>query len=274
MNRLFRTFACLLLLAPAVVCAQVIPLQVEVVDNTALIRVGTGDVPLMDVRLDFDDASGLTPAAIGHGAKTISVTAPSILARLPSTGVTIPSSLPVMVTVEPPLLGGLSFDRRVHVEVHTHLLTYTAGSRYRLFKSPLGGAFRDVTGSVQPGSVRTRGTTGGFSQFLVVRDLRPTGDVVAEKIAWLRDRVALLTPSEAAPLYTRLNAVEAAVAAHNWPAAMNAIEGARVRVANRAGIHIAQTWSADGSTTNHAGELLAGLDTLEFSVGFLRDFGP
>lgn len=274
MNRLTKWLACLLLLGPAAVCAQVIPLQVEVVDNSAVIRVGSDAAPWMDVRLDFDDASGLTPASIGHGAKQISVSSPSILARLPSTQVTIPSTLPVMLTIEPPLLGGLAFDRRVHVEVHTHLLTYTVGSRYRLFKSPLGGAFRDVTSTVQPGSVRTRGTTGGFSQFLVVYDQRPTNTVVAEKIQWLRDQVALLSPSEAAPLYSRLDSIEAAVAAKNWSAAIKYLENARVRVANRAGVAIPETWSADQSTTNHAGELLSGLDTLQFSIEYLRDFGP
>ena len=52
------------------------------------------------------------------------------------------------------------------------------------------------------------------------------------------------------------------------------LEAARVRVVNRAGTAIPQTWSADGSTANPAGELLSGLDTLQFSIEFLRDFGP
>jgi hypothetical protein len=274
MNRLFRSLACMVLIAPAFAAAAVLPLDVDVAGNTATIRVGDPLAPMADVRLDFDDADGLSAAALGLGARTVSTTAAGLLARLPSTQVSIPSGLPMLLTIEPPTLGGLAFDRRVHVEVHTHLLAYSVGSRYRLFKAPLGGAFRDITGSVEPGSVRTRGTTGGFSEFLVVLDLRPTDAVVAEKIDWLRDRIATLAPTEAAPLHKRLDTVEVAVAAEDWAVAIAAIDSAKVRITNRAGTQIAQTWSANGSTTNDAGELLAGFDTLSFSIGYLRDFGP
>ena len=44
---------------------------------------------------------------------------------------------------------------------------------------------------------RSGGTTGGFSQFVVVKDLRPTQVVVDEKFQWLRDRIDLLPPTEA-----------------------------------------------------------------------------
>ena len=276
MNRIIRSLSCALLLLPAVAPAQLLPLDVDVTGDTATVRVGSSVAPLLDMRLDFDDAEGLTAQLREYvrGRRIIVATAAGpLLARLGSGQVSIPSALPVLLTVQPPTLGGLRFERRVHVEVHTHALPYTAGSRFRLFKAPLGGAFRDVTTAVEPGSVRTRGTTGGFSQFVVVYDLRPTGTVVAQKFAWLRDRVDRLSPSEAGPLRGRLEDIEAAVAAGDWPAAASGIAAFRDRVATRAGVQIPETWSADGSTANHAGELLAGLDTLEFSIGYLRDFG-
>ena len=273
MNRIIRSLSCALLLIPAVAPAQLLPLDVDVTGDTATVRVGSSVAPLLDMRLDFDDAEGLTPASLGIDADIVATAAGPLLARLGSGQVSIPSGLPVLLTVQPPTLGGLRFERRVHVEVHTHALPYTAGSRFRLFKAPLGGAFRDVTTAVEPGSVRTRGTTGGFSQFVVVYDLRPTGTVVAQKFAWLRDRVDRLSPSEAGPLRGRLEDIEAAVAVGDWPAAASGIAAFRDRVATRAGVQIPETWSADGSTANHAGELLAGLDTLEFSIGYLRDFG-
>lgn len=274
MNRLLSSLACALLLGPAAVGAQSLPLDVDVSGNTATVRVGPETAPLADVSLDFDQASGLSVASLGLGASTVSPTAPSLLARLPSTQVSIANGLPVLLTVEPPSLGGLAFDRRVHVEVHTHLLTYATGSRFRLFKSPLNGAFRDVTAAVEPGSVRTRGTTGGFSQFLVVLDLRPTDVVVDQKITWLRDQLALLPAPEAAPLHDRIDEVELALAIDDHAAAIAAIDTARARVANRAGTHIPDTWSANATTSNIAGELLSGLDTLAFSIGYLRDYGP
>lgn len=274
MNCFIRSLAMLALAAPAVASAAILPVDVDIAGDTATVRVGSASTPLLDLRLDFDDANGLTPASLGVSADSITVNAPTLVARLPSVDVQGLGTLPVMLTVEPPTLGGLSFDRRVHVEVHTHRLTYTAGSRFRLFKASLGGPFRDVTAAVEPGSVRTRGTTGGFSEFIVVLDLRPTDTVVASKIDWLHARLDLLPPAEAAPLRERLDQIELAVAEQNWAVAGTKIDAFRARVANRAGTFIADTWSADGSTVNHAGELLSGIDTLEFSIGFLRDFGP
>src|SRR3546814_18901939 len=55
------------------------------------------------------------------------------------------------------------------------------GSDYRVLKAPIGGSFHDTTEEIAPGSVRARSRYGGFSQFLVVADLRPTGAVRSEE---------------------------------------------------------------------------------------------
>src|SRR5690606_19104385 len=49
-------------------------------------------------------------------------------------------------------------------------LVYAPFSPYRLMKAPIGGAFRDITGSVTAGSVRSRGSGGSFSEFVMVAD--------------------------------------------------------------------------------------------------------
>ncbi len=277
MHRFVRSLATLALLCVATVpaLAQQVPVAVQASGNTATVRIGPAAAPVADISLDFNDAAGLSPSALGVSAEWINVNHGSLLARLPDpVAVGIPSALPLMVTIEPPLLGGLSFERQVHVELHTHALAYTAGSRLRLFKAPLGGQFRDITGEVAPGSVRTRGTTGGFSQFLVVLDLRPTDAVVAEKIAYLRSQIALLGSSEAMPLGAELDSVEAAVADERFAAANAGIEAMRARVSARAGLAIPDQWRASRDVANVAGELQSGLDTLAFSIGFLRDHGP
>lgn len=254
--------------------AQALPVSVTVSGQTAVVRVGSPAAPIADLRLDFDDASGLSPAALGISAEWIDVASPSLLARLPAGGaLAVPAELPLMVTVEPPAFGGLAFRRVVSVELHTHALAYTAGSRYRLLKAPLGGAFRDITGSVRPGSVRTRGSTGGFSQFIVALDLRPTPQAIAEKIARMRAEIDKLPAIEAAPLDAQLDAVEAAVGEQRHADAVGAAEALRQRVAARAGIALPQEWRASRDRDNIAGELLAGVDTLVFSVGHLRDHG-
>jgi hypothetical protein len=258
----------------SLVQAQSLPVDIVVSGNTATVRIGTPSMPIADLSLNFDDASGLSVSSLGISAETVSLSDPALLARLSSLSLqTVPASLPVLITVEPPTLGGLSFRRLVNVEVHTHALVYTPGSRFRLFKAPLGGAFFDITGSVLPGSVRTRGTTPGFSQFLVLADPRPTSNVVVTKLAKLRDQVAAVQLPLRTSLSGYLDDVQAGVEAADFPAAITSLDAFRSLAASQAGLSIPQELRALHDTQNTAGELLAGADTLAFSIGFLRDYG-
>ena len=251
-----------------------LPVAVDIAGNIATVRIGNPAAPLADLTLDFDDATGLTPAALGIGAQLVPLTDPTLLARFPAGSLTaIPSALPLMITVEPPRLGGLVQRRLVHVELHTHALPYTTASPLRLFKAQLGGSFRDITESVRPGSVRTRGTTPGWSQFVVVADLRPTQQVVAEKFAALSATLDAVAPAEAAPLRTELDACQQAVDDGRFEDASVALDSFVARVSERAGSAIPDTWRATRDTRNLAGELLSGASTLGFSIGVLRDVG-
>ncbi|MGJ7903887.1 DUF6689 family protein [Lysobacter sp. 1R34A] len=266
--------AAALSVSSAAVSAQSLPVTVDASGTTATIVVGDPALPLADLTLSFDDASGLQASSLGVSAQLVSLSDSALLARLPGLGLTpLDPAFPVLITIEPPALGGLSFHRSVRVEVHTHALSYSAGSSYRLFKAPLGGSFRDISDEIAPGSVRARGTTGGFSQFLVLPDLRPTGSVIAQKIAWLRGRVDLLPPPEQPSFDAWLDTVASAVAAGQYADAITALDAFRARAVARAGSPIADRWRAARDLDNQAGELIAGAATLKFSVAYLRDFG-
>lgn len=262
-----------LLLAPVVASAQPVPVQVQVSGNTATIDVGGIGQSLADITLTFDDADGLTPASLGVSAELVSLADPQLLARLPSLDTSLDASLPLLVTIEPPALGGLAFERTVRVDLHTHALAYTVGSSYRLFKAPLHGSFRDITDEIAPGSVRARGTTGGFSQFLVLTDVRETGAVVQDKFDWLRTRIEAVPATERAPLLAQLDAAEDAVSAADYAAAVAALDAIRAHAAARAGNGLQDEWRATRDAQNEAGEIIAGAATLKFSVAYLRDFG-
>ncbi|MEO6263442.1 MAG: DUF6689 family protein [Luteimonas sp.] len=263
-----------LLLGSRAAAAQSLPVSVGVAGNIATVQVGDPLNPLAELTLTFDDASGLSASSLGVSAKLVDITDPSLLARLPDLSLTRPdSSFPLLITIEPPATGGLSFHRSARVEVHTHALNYSVGSPYRLFKAPLGGAFRDITDEVAPGSVRARGTTGGFSQFLVLTDLRETGNVIAGKLAWLRARVDALPATEQPPFDAQLDAVEVAVAGGDFATAIDALDAFRARAAARAGKGLTDEWRATRDADNQAGELLAGAATLKFSIAYLRDYG-
>jgi hypothetical protein len=263
-----------LALAPAFAAqAASLPVQVSVGEDSATVRIGTVASPIADLSIRFDDASGITAANLGITAQTISLNNPAMLARLPSNLTSIPGALPLLVTIEPPATGSLVQHRVTHVELHTHALPYIAGSPLRLFKAPLNGPFRDITESVQPGSVRTRGTTPGWSQFIIIADLRPTSSVIEEKFVYLQNQLNLLSATEAAPLQAYLNTAHTAVANGNYHDAVVAMDSFSARVSQRAGTYIPDTWRSARDVTNNAGELLCGANTLVFSIGYLRDFG-
>ena len=279
MNRLSwlsrLTLAALFLIAnTSNAMAQILPVRVTAVGNIATVEVGTAESPLAEVSITFDDASGLSPAALGVSAELVSLDDPLLLARLPDPLHTqLDSALPLMITIEPPALGGLVFNRTARVEVHTHALVYAAGSSYRLLKAPLNGAFRDITDDVAPGSVRARGTTGGFSQFLVVADVRSSSTVIDEKTGWLRARIATLPATERTSFNAQLDAVEASVASGAYADAIAAVDSLRAHASARAGNGLTQTWRATRDGDNQAGDIMAGAATLRFSVAFLRDYG-
>lgn len=256
------------------VMAQTLPVRVTTVGNIATVEVGTLGNPLAEVNITFDDATGLSAASLGVSAQLVSLSDPLLLARLPDPLYTqLDSALPLMITIEPPALGGLVFNRTARVEVHTHALVYTAGSSYRLLKAPLNGAFRDITDEIAPGSVRARGTTGGFSQFLVVADVRSSSTVIAEKIGSLRARIATLPATERTSFDSQLDAAEAAVASGAYADAIAALDSLRAHAAARAGNGLTETWRATRDGDNQAGDIMAGAATLKFSVAFLRDYG-
>ena len=266
--------AAALVLGSAAAVAQDLPVTVDVAGNVATARIGNTLNPLAELTLTFDDAIGLSPASLGIGARLVDITDPALLARLPDPQLLQPSSaLPLLVTIEPPASGGLRFHRTGRFELHTHALAYALGSNYRVLKAPVGGNFHDTTEDIAPGSVRARSRYGGFSQFLVVADLRPTGSVIAAKIAALRSRVATLPASEQPPFSAQLDAIETSLADHDYANALAATDLVSERALARAGNGLLDEWRATRDADNQAGELLAGAATLKFSIAYLRDYG-
>jgi hypothetical protein len=264
----------LLCLSSGLAAAQSLPVQVSASGNHAGIVIGTPSAPLAEVSLDFQDATGLSPASLGVSAQQISLTDPALLARLPSGSLTtLPATLPLLVTIEPPATGGLSFRDTGRLEIHTHAIPYALGSSFRVLKAPLGGNFRDVTDEIAEGSVRARTTYGGFSQFLIVVDLRTSATVIAEKIGWLQAKVGTLPLTERAAFNAYLATVQSEVASGDYNGALEAVEDFRARAQARSGEFLANQWRATRDVDNQAGELVAGANTLRFSIAYLRDFG-
>lgn len=246
--------------------------SITVTGNRAVAAI---DSPLLSLPVDaefileFDNPANLSASSLGLTVQTINLSDPTLLARLPSGGLVSPANaLPLLIRVEPPALGGLQFSNTVRVEVHTHLLPYTPTSPLRLYKAPLGGRFYDITDEIAAGSVRTRGRTGDFSEFLVLVDLRPMSEAATMKYDFLEERLAnasiptTLRDSLAAELSTSRTAFEA----NDLANAVAALDRFVAAVTTNAGTTVPNRWRAARDLDNAAGDLLGEAASLRFTL--------
>jgi hypothetical protein len=175
------------------------------------------------------------------------------------------------VRVEPPpasSCGTLAFERTVRAEIHTHLLPYGVDSPLRLYKAPLDGAFRDITASVEPGSVRTGGRTGGFSEFVVVLELLPSAAAAAAKYDAIAARAAgaAIAPALRTELMADLAASRAAFDANDRAGAIAALDVFAARVAGASPLDLPNRWRATRDLDNVAGDLAGDAASLRHAL--------
>lgn len=270
-----RLLGIVTLLLGAVATAAQAGVTVSVAGNTAYANVSLPGGIGADLTLVFDGVQNLNASALNISAQLINVNDPSLLARLPSPAASIPAAFPVLITVEPPVSGGLSFQNAYTLEVHTHNLGYAPGTPLRLFKAPLGGSFDDITSDVLAGSVRARGRGGAFSQFMIVADMRATSDVATAKFTALDYRLnnAVMPADLRSQLNATLGLARTAYASGAYATAVARIDDLLNQVQAAAGSGLANVWRTQRDLDNIAGGLLAQGSSLRFTMARLRDFG-
>jgi len=221
-----------------------------------------------DLSISFEQVEGLSAESIGLSATLVSLTDPQLLARLQN--VSIPSAFPVLIRIQPPANGGLSFQGVATIDVHTHLLPFTLNTPLRLFAAPEGGTFRDITASVGMGSYRAVGRKGSFSEFLILVDLRGVNTVIAQKLDRLDQILAENEASIAPSVFDDLTALAAQIrskhSAGQTQAAITKTEEFVAMVQAHSGADIPNVWRATRDLTNVAGLLRAAGETLRFSL--------
>jgi hypothetical protein len=241
---------------------------VRIEGNQASVTLGVGGLSV-DLTLEFEQVVGLTPANLGISGRA--ATPIELLGRLPDTLTSLPAGFPLLVTVAPPASGGLSFSGVVKIELHTHDLPFLADSPLRLFKAEPGGPFADVTESMGTGSYRVRSSGSGFSQFLILVDLRPTATVVDLKLdaldALLTRHGASIPPGVLAALRAQLTQARNDWTAGNVRASIDGVSAFAdaVKTAANAGA-IPNVWRSARDIENVAGSLRAAASTLRFSL--------
>ena len=240
--------------------------------SAPLLGLGSGNISISllgtDVELDFENVTGLNLLTLGLSVHLVNPFDPAFRARLPA-GAGL-SALPVLLRIEPPVWGGLSFRGVTRLEVHTHLLPYLPASPLRIFSAPLGGQFRDVTAYMGPGSYRARGTMGGFSEFLIAIDLRPINQVIATKVSSLEDILegyeSTMPGSVYDDLEDRLEAIATDITNDDLEDAIDKVDDFLEEVEDHSGTDIPNQWRAARDRHNVAGYLRAAAETLRFSL--------
>lgn len=245
------------------------PVQIQIDQNTASASIQPTAGVSVDFSLTFEQVSGLTAQNLGLSAGVVNPTNAALVARLPQ-GTSIPAGLPVLIAVEPPSTGSLSFRGIVAISLHTTNLSWTPGTPLRLLAAPLGGKFVDITASTAAGSYRAGANKPGFSEFLVVADLRPVDTVIAEKLDGLQSKLtqysASIPAALEASLQAQLDTARSAYVANDPRGAADAIGGFTATVQQHSGAEILDVWRAARDVANVAGELRSAAATLSYSL--------
>jgi hypothetical protein len=226
-----------------------------------------------EVSLSFENVTGLNLFSLGLSAQLANPLDPAFRARFPSG--TVLSALPIVLRIEPPVWGGLSFRGVASFDIHTHVLSYVPATPLRIFSAPLGGPFRDITAGMGSGSYRARSTMGGFSEFVIVLDLRPVDQVIETKLdaldALLETYEASMPGSVYDDLEELLAATRTSIANEELEEALDTIDEFLEEVEDHSGgTGIPNVWRAARDRNNVAGYLRGGAATLRFSVA-LKD---
>jgi hypothetical protein len=242
--------------------------------DITLTRPGGGDYTAeFEIEFEAQGLENLTPECIGISADVLDPgEIGDIEGRLPHDWQTIDPAFPVRVTVEPPAGCGLSFENHYDVSLDTNDLVYAPFSVYRLVKAPIGGQFRYVTSAVTTGSVRSRGSSGGFSEFVMIRDSTPnySNDCRVEyNDLEARLRTAPISPVVRRMLETDLAVSRAAYEAGNLADAIARLATFDAHCAASGGAALPNRWRSARDLDNVEGDLIGHTDNLRFMMGRL-----
>lgn len=265
-RRVAMILGLLLLAGPAVAGNGIYDVQID--GNVARAEIALG-AAAATLTIRFENVVGLNAQNLGLSAQLVDPLSPGFLSRL-GAGVSLPAALPLVVKIAPPASGGLSFSGAVTVELYTHNLQYTIGSPLRLFSAADGGSFSDITTVVSSGSVRSGGTKGNFSEFIIAADLRAPSGVIQAKYsqlsALLNQHAASMSSALQGELLSLYNASASAYASGQLVAAITYLEAFDRKVIAASGNELPDVWRSSRDVTNVAGSLRSAAATLRYSL--------
>lgn len=224
----------------------------------------------LELHVRFEEAIGVSAENFELDFQIVSPLNLSVMNRLSSSLLGLPTDFPVLISIKPKSDRGFSFSGVAEIEVYTKNLQYIPGSPLRLFHSSEGSQFRDITVTTGAGSYRARGQMGTFSDFLIVTDLRTPSTVVNTKVSDLRSYLQSQSNRIDAMTYSLLDGLLATVqqqaSAGNFSSALvtvNELVTALEMVDNSVMPNI---WRSSKDLENVHGKLLSQARSLRYSL--------
>jgi hypothetical protein len=228
----------------------------------------------LELILSFPSEVGDLADSLDISVHDIDPGSAEIRERLPA-GVKIPASFPVLIRINPKADSRPAFRGAWELEVRTRELEFLGDSPLRLFKSPDGGQFEDITATAGVGSYRAKGKTPGFSEFVIAADNRSLDQVTEAKLDALEDLLAGLEGQIGTAVADRLNGLlgeaRERFEEQRFRSAIDSMEAFSALVEAEAGTSIPDIFRTRDSRSNAAGLLLSAAHSLQLSLTLQRN---
>ncbi|QPG06044.1 hypothetical protein IT774_02015 [Salinimonas marina] len=257
-------------LLPTVQAQSVAPHTVSYSDNQVQAKFMLGQSFDLALSLEFDQVVGLHPANLDISAEIVMPTDPRVVDRLPSSLVDGVAGFPVLVSVQPKSDKGFAFEGLANIEFYTKAIHFDPTVPWRLFTSHDEGTFEDITTLTSTGSYRARGSTGRFSDFIILLDSRDTNTIIEHKFALLsdtlRDNRAMLPAAVTTLLDPLMLTLESAILTFDTDSALTASDALIAALEDTTGNTVPDVWRSSGDIVNVKGDLLSRLYTLRYTL--------
>lgn len=249
------------------------PASLTIDDNRVQAKLSLSVLMEVDVTLEFENSIGLNADSIEITAELINPTDLNVVNRLPSSLTGAVSGFPVLVSISPKADAGFGFEGPAMVELYTKAIHYDPDVPLRLFTSHDNGKFEDITTLTSSGSFRARGSTGRFSDFIILLDNRTPTSVINEKLADISSTLSNnqlgIDTALFSQLDSTLNSISQTLSVVDYAAAMVVVDHMITLVESADGALLPNVWRSSGDLVNVQGDLLTQLKTLRFSLRVL-----
>lgn len=222
--------------------------------------------------VSFAQALGLNAANVDVSVRAVSANDYSVLNRLPDSYQTaLVDGFPVMVSIQPRKDRGFAFSGEAEVEFYTTSIDFN--KNIRLFRSHDGGMFEDITNLTAPGSLRARGSSGTFSDFILLVDNRDQHEVsnakAAELASFLSQHVANHSSEFESNVVSLARNVRTHVIEQRYQAAVSNLNALLRSLEDAQADNLPNIWRSSDDIVNVQGEALSKGRSLRFTLNEL-----